>query len=139
MVEWHGYGRAYPLGRRQIVGAVFHLADREPYCGAIWSTRDLEYSRPGSRLLRLRTSTVVWCSAPGGRCQALRRLAEVAPSGWQKAFCMMTTSPHAGSRRAVIGPGQAPPPRARTLSGRVRVAVPLVNEHLELVAYRGTS
>jgi hypothetical protein len=31
MVEWHGYGRAYPLGRRQIVGAAFHLADREPY------------------------------------------------------------------------------------------------------------
>jgi hypothetical protein len=31
MVEWHGYGRAYPLDRRQIVGSVFHLADREPY------------------------------------------------------------------------------------------------------------
>lgn len=29
--EWHGYGRAYPPGRRQIVGAMFHLADREPY------------------------------------------------------------------------------------------------------------
>ena len=31
MVEWHGYGRAYPPERRQIVGALFHLADREPY------------------------------------------------------------------------------------------------------------
>jgi hypothetical protein len=31
MVEWHGDGRAYPPGRRQIVGALFHLADREPY------------------------------------------------------------------------------------------------------------
>ena len=31
MVEWHGYGRAYPPGRRQIVGSVFHQADREPY------------------------------------------------------------------------------------------------------------
>jgi Protein of unknown function (DUF3237) len=31
MVEWHGYGRAYPPERRQIVGAMFHLADREPY------------------------------------------------------------------------------------------------------------
>ena len=31
MVEWHGYGRAYPPGCRQIVGAMFHLADREPY------------------------------------------------------------------------------------------------------------
>jgi len=31
MVEWHGYGRACPPGRRQIVGTLFHLADREPY------------------------------------------------------------------------------------------------------------
>jgi hypothetical protein len=31
MFEWHGYGRAYPPGRRQIVGAVFHLTDAEPY------------------------------------------------------------------------------------------------------------
>jgi hypothetical protein len=31
MFEWHGYGRAYPPDRRQIVGAVFHQADREPY------------------------------------------------------------------------------------------------------------
>jgi hypothetical protein len=31
MVEMHGYGRAYPPGRRQIVGALFHQADREPY------------------------------------------------------------------------------------------------------------
>jgi hypothetical protein len=31
MFEWHGYGRAYPPGRRQIVGAVFHLSDAEQY------------------------------------------------------------------------------------------------------------
>jgi hypothetical protein len=31
MFEWHGYGRAYPHVRRQIVGAVFHLSDAEPY------------------------------------------------------------------------------------------------------------
>jgi hypothetical protein len=31
MVEWHGYGRAYPPERRQVVGSVFHSADREPY------------------------------------------------------------------------------------------------------------
>lgn len=31
MFEWHGYGRAYPVGRRQIVGAIFHTSDREPY------------------------------------------------------------------------------------------------------------
>jgi hypothetical protein len=32
MFEWHGYGRAYPPGRRQIVGAVFHQSDAEQYC-----------------------------------------------------------------------------------------------------------
>ena len=31
MFEWHGYGRAYPPGRRQIVGAVFHQSDAEQY------------------------------------------------------------------------------------------------------------
>ena len=31
MVEWHGYGRAYPAGRRQIVGSVFHLSDSPRY------------------------------------------------------------------------------------------------------------
>jgi len=31
MFEWHGYGRAYPPGRRQIVGSGFHQADRDPY------------------------------------------------------------------------------------------------------------
>ncbi len=31
MFECHGYGRAYPPGRRQIVGAVFHVSDAESY------------------------------------------------------------------------------------------------------------
>jgi hypothetical protein len=31
MFELHGYGRAYPPGRRQIVGTVFHLSDSDPY------------------------------------------------------------------------------------------------------------
>jgi hypothetical protein len=31
MVELHGYGRAYPPGRRQIVGSVLHLSDGERY------------------------------------------------------------------------------------------------------------
>ncbi len=31
MFECHGYGRAYPPGRRQIVGSVFHLSDSDRY------------------------------------------------------------------------------------------------------------
>ena len=31
MFEWHGYGRAYPVGRRQIVGAILHSSDDERY------------------------------------------------------------------------------------------------------------
>ena len=30
-VDWHGYGRAYPKGRRQIVGAAYHLSEDERY------------------------------------------------------------------------------------------------------------
>ena len=31
LVELHGYGRAYPAGRRQIVGTVQHLSDADGY------------------------------------------------------------------------------------------------------------
>jgi hypothetical protein len=31
LVESHGYGRAYPPGRRQIVGSVLHLSDDDRY------------------------------------------------------------------------------------------------------------
>jgi Protein of unknown function (DUF3237) len=31
LLEWHGYGRAYPVGRREIVGAIFHLSEDERY------------------------------------------------------------------------------------------------------------
>ena len=31
LVEWHGYGRAYPAERRQIVGSVFHVSDDDRY------------------------------------------------------------------------------------------------------------
>ena len=31
MVELHGYGRAHPKGRRQIVGSVLHLSDDSRY------------------------------------------------------------------------------------------------------------
>jgi hypothetical protein len=31
MVDLQGYGRAYPAGRRQVVGSVFHASDSEAY------------------------------------------------------------------------------------------------------------
>lgn len=31
MFDYQGYGRAYPKGRRQIVGAAWHLSDHEKY------------------------------------------------------------------------------------------------------------
>ena len=31
VVQCHGYGRAYPAGRRQIVGSVLHLSDSDRY------------------------------------------------------------------------------------------------------------
>ncbi len=31
MLEYRGYGRAHPPGRRQVVGVATHLCDREPY------------------------------------------------------------------------------------------------------------
>jgi hypothetical protein len=31
MLEWHGYGPAHPVGRRQIAGAIFHSCDDERY------------------------------------------------------------------------------------------------------------
>jgi hypothetical protein len=56
MFEWHGYGRAYPAGRRQIVGAVFHLSDDARYrrlndtvctcVGEVRSPGDLTRGRP---------------------------------------------------------------------------------------------
>lgn len=33
MVEWHGYGRAYPSERRQIVGAMFTSPTASPIAG----------------------------------------------------------------------------------------------------------
>lgn len=31
MVDFQGYGRAYPMGRRQVVGAAWHVTDHEKY------------------------------------------------------------------------------------------------------------
>jgi hypothetical protein len=67
MFELHGYGRAYPPGRRQIVGAVFHLSDSEPYrrlndvvcvcTGEVRASTDPEQQGP---LLVLDVAELVW-------------------------------------------------------------------------------
>jgi Protein of unknown function (DUF3237) len=31
MVDYQGYGRAYPQGRRQVVGAAWHISDHQKY------------------------------------------------------------------------------------------------------------
>jgi hypothetical protein len=31
MIDYQGYGRAYPVGRRQVVGAAWHLTSHEKY------------------------------------------------------------------------------------------------------------
>ena len=60
----HGYGRAYPVGRRQIVGFVLHLSDDERYrrlndvvcaCTGEVRTRD-----DGGTTLVLEVAELVW-------------------------------------------------------------------------------
>jgi hypothetical protein len=67
MFEWHGYGRAYPPDRRQIVGAIFHLGDAEPYSrlndvvcvcvGEVRASGDPEQRRPD---LVLDVAELIW-------------------------------------------------------------------------------
>src|SRR5436305_3584915 len=57
MVEWHGYGRTYPPGRRQIVGSVFHLADREPSAGSMMRSASAP-ARYAHRAIRLRPDPI---------------------------------------------------------------------------------
>jgi hypothetical protein len=66
MFEWHGYGRAYPIGRRQIVGAVLHLADAEPYrrlndivCVCVGEVRRPDPAQAGPDLV-LDIAELVW-------------------------------------------------------------------------------
>jgi hypothetical protein len=65
MFEWHGYGRAYPVGRRQIVGAVFHLSDKEPYtrlndavCVCVGEVRKPKPNQPANLVLDV--AELVW-------------------------------------------------------------------------------
>jgi hypothetical protein len=66
VVEWHGYGRAYPTGRRQIVGCVFHLSDSERYrrlndvvCVCVGEVRAAGGYTEGFTLIRARRSFAV--------------------------------------------------------------------------------
>jgi hypothetical protein len=66
MFESHGYGRAYPPGKRQIVGSVLHLSDDERYrrlndvvcvcVGEVRAAADLD----GSTELVLDVAELVW-------------------------------------------------------------------------------
>jgi hypothetical protein len=67
MVEWHGYGRAYPLDRRQIVGSVFHLADRDPYrrlndavCVCVGEVRAASYPGQAGPDLVMEVAELIW-------------------------------------------------------------------------------
>jgi hypothetical protein len=53
MLEWHGYGRAYPPGRRQTVGSVVHLSDGDRYDASMTSCASVS-DRSGRP--RIRTS-----------------------------------------------------------------------------------
>ena len=67
MFELHGYGRAYPPGRRQIVGAIFHLSDAEQYrrlndtvcvcIGEVRTTTDADQPEPD---LVLDVAELIW-------------------------------------------------------------------------------
>jgi hypothetical protein len=55
MADFQGYGRAYPVGRRQVVGAVKHLADDPATPGS--TTRSASSrARCGSQTTRRRSS-----------------------------------------------------------------------------------
>jgi hypothetical protein len=67
MVELQGYGRAYPPGRRQIVGSMFHLSDSAAYrrlndvvCVCVGEVRrPVDSTNPGSDLV-LDVAELIW-------------------------------------------------------------------------------
>jgi len=72
MMEWHGYGRAYPPGRRQIVGSVFHWSDRDPYrrlndavCVCTGEVRDPADPGQTEPDLVLDVAELIWEPVPG--------------------------------------------------------------------------
>jgi hypothetical protein len=67
MWESHGYGRAYPVGRRQIVGSVMHLSDSDRYrrlndvvCVCVGEVRAPVDPRQESSDLVLDVAELVW-------------------------------------------------------------------------------
>jgi hypothetical protein len=67
MFELHGYGRAYPPGRRQIVGSVSHLSDSDPYrrlndvvCVCVGEVRARDHPARESPDLVVDVAELVW-------------------------------------------------------------------------------
>jgi hypothetical protein len=65
--ECHGYGRAYPPGRRQIVASVFHLSDNAQYqqlndavCVCVGEVRAAAQDSEDSPDLVLEVAELVW-------------------------------------------------------------------------------
>jgi hypothetical protein len=71
MFECHGYGRAYPPGRRQIVGSVVHLSDSERYrrlndamCVCCGEVRSRPGASPGGPDLIMDAAELIWEPIP---------------------------------------------------------------------------
>ena len=67
LVELHGYGRAYPVGRRQIVGSVLHVTDSDRYrrlndvvCVCAGEVRAPEDPNAQSSVLVIDVAELVW-------------------------------------------------------------------------------
>jgi hypothetical protein len=68
-LDYKGYGRAYPKGRRQVVGAAWHLSNHEKYhklndavCAIAGEVRAPTPEKPGE--LMFAVSELVWEAPP---------------------------------------------------------------------------
>jgi hypothetical protein len=67
LFEGHGFGRAYPPGRRQIVGSVVHVSDHERYkrlndvvCVCVGEVRSAEDPSRESPDLVIDVAELIW-------------------------------------------------------------------------------
>ena len=67
LLEMQGYGRAYPPGRRQVVGSVMHLSDSQPYsrlndavCVCVGEVRTLDGPERASSELVIDVAELIW-------------------------------------------------------------------------------